>query len=260
MKPVQYLPDSHPFVFPNEGPVAVVCVHGFEATPYEVRPVGRALADRGFHVVGPAVAGHAIAPRREGIFAFRQATRGEWLSSVRSVVTDLRTRFDRVYLYGQSMGGIIVLNLAAEGLAEAVAVTGAALILPWPARFLAPFLKRLDVVVPVPWSEVPENPRYRAWPSKAIHELYLLSRETVESLSRVTCPVVACHSKRDSTITPKVVALMEQELSGPFEVNWFHKTGHTMTLHVEADAVVSRIVEFFLSLENGHRGDASRRS
>ena len=260
MKSDPYLPDSHPFVFPNEGPVAVVCVHGFEATPFEARPVGRALADRGLHVVGPAVAGHAIAPRRKGIAVFRQATRGEWLASVRSAVTDLRTRFDRVYLYGQSMGGAIALNLAAEGLADAVAVTGAALILPWPARFLSPLLKRLDVVVPVPWSEVPENPRYRAWPSKAVHELYELSRETVQGLSRVTCPVLVCHSTRDHTITPRVVTLMEQELSGPFEVSWFHKTGHTMTLHLEADAVVSRIVEFFLSLEKGHGGDASRRS
>ena len=41
---------------------AVLCLHGFSNTPYEMRPVAEALAARGYHVRAPAMAGHATRP------------------------------------------------------------------------------------------------------------------------------------------------------------------------------------------------------
>ena len=235
-----------PFLIVGEGDAAAVCIHGFGATPYEALPVGQALGKAGFHVVGPAVAGHAILPLEEGFRVFRDTDRFQWLDSVRTEVTALRERFRRVCLFGQSMGGLIALRLAQEGLADAVAVTGAALILPWPARWLAPLLKRVTFQVPDWNDEVPENPRYGIHASRPIHQLLELSRETVRNLDRVRCPVLACHSKRDSTITPRVVGLLEENLGGPLDVRWFHRSGHTMTLDVEAEEVSEAVVRFLV--------------
>ncbi len=233
-----------PFEIENSGDAAVVCIHGFGATPYEALPVGRALGEAGFHVVGPAVTGHAIVPMEEGFQVFKKTTRFQWLESVRSEVTSLRERFRRVYIYGQSMGGLIALRLAEEGLADAVAVTGVALIMPRPARWLAPLLKRVVFQLPDTNNEVPENPRYGIHASRPIYQLLELSRETARDLGKVRCPVLACHSRKDEAITPRVVRLMEENLQGPLEVEWFNRSGHTMTLDVEADAVIAAIVRF----------------
>jgi carboxylesterase len=238
-----------PFAFAGRGDAAVVCIHGFGATPYEALPVGRALAEAGFHVVGPAVAGHAIVPMEEGFRVFKKTTRFQWLDSVRSEVTALRERFPRVYIYGQSMGGLIALRLAEEGLADAVAVTGAALILPRAARWLDPLLKRLEFQLPDLNNEVPENPRYGIHASRPIHHLLELSRETACDLGKVRCPVLACHSRKDKAITPRVVGLMEKNITGPVEAEWFLRSGHTMTLDVEAEAVVASIVRFLSGQE-----------
>jgi len=238
-----------PFEFRAASDAAAVCVHGFGATPFEALPVGRALAEAGFHVAGPAVAGHAILPFERGFRVFKETTRFQWLQSVRGEVTALRERFARVYVFGQSMGGLIALRMAEEGLADAVAVTGAALILPRPARWLAPLLKRAAFQVPDLNNAVPENPRYGIHASRPIHELLELSRETARGLGEVRCPVLALHSRRDEAITPRAVRLMEERVRGPLEVRWFHRSGHVMTLDVEAGAVIEAIVRFFTRLE-----------
>jgi len=238
------------FEIAGAGGAAVVCVHGFGATPYEVLPVGRALAEAGFHAVGPAVAGHAILPLEEGFRVFKETTRFQWLASVRSVVEDLRGRFPRVYLYGQSMGGLVALALAAEGRADAVAVTGAALVLPRAARWLAPILKRVDLQIPDLNNRVPENPRYGIHASRPILQLYELSQETTRGLHKIRCPVLACHARKDEAITPRVVKIMERSVRGPLEVQWFLRSGHTMTLDVEAEQVIACIVRFFSRLES----------
>lgn len=239
-----------PFAFPGERDAAVVCVHGFGATPFEALPVGRALARAGFHVAGPAVAGHAILPFERGFRIFKETTRFQWLQSVRQEVTALRGRFPRVYVYGQSMGGLIALHLAEEGLADAVAVTGAALILPRAARWLAPLLRRATFQLPDLNNAVPENPRYGTHASRPIHELLELSRETARDLGKVRCPVLALHARRDEAITPRAVKLMETRVRGPLAVRWFERSGHTMTLDVEAEAVVEAIVAFFTRMED----------
>jgi len=244
------LDQAGPFVFENPGAgAAAVCIHGFGATPFEALPVGRALARAGLHVSGPAVAGHAILPLEKGFEVFKRTDRRQWLASVRREVLALRERFPRVYIYGQSMGGLIALRLAEEGWADAVAVTGAALILPRPARWLAPLLKRVGFQLPDLNNAVPENPRYGVHASRPIHELLELARETARDLGQVRCPVLACHSHRDEAITPRAVRLMEERIAGPLEVAWFSRSGHTMTLDVEADAVVASIVRFFARLE-----------
>jgi carboxylesterase len=246
----QNLDRAGPFVIENrDAAAAVVCVHGFGATPFEVLPVGTALAEAGFHVVGPAVAGHAIVPFEEGFQVFRKTTRFQWLESVRCEVEELRQRFPRVHVYGQSMGGLIALTLGAEGRADAVAVTGAALVLPRAARWLEPVLKRVDLQIPDLNSRVPENPRYGIHASRPILQLLELSRETVRDLGRIRCPVLACHARKDEAITPRVVKMMEKNIPGPLEVRWFLRSGHTMTLDVEGEAVVSSIVGFLTRLE-----------
>lgn len=238
---------------------AVVCVHGHGAMPYEVQPVAEALHAAGFRVEVPRVAGHGIAPARFGMRVFRGTTWSQWVESVRCPVRRLRLDHARVYLYGQSMGGAIALYLGSEQLADGIAVTGAALRLPWYLELLGPLFRVVDVVIrePAPKHPGPFNPRYEGLSSRSGYQLTRLAKAARKWLHRVHCPVLACHSHGDRAIPPKVPALIQARARGPVTVAWFDRSGHLLPLDVEADAVCQRIVAFFTRLEaTATSGDA----
>jgi carboxylesterase len=242
-KTEDFLPGAEPFFFGGRaGGPAAVCVHGFRASPHEMRPLGDALAACGFAVRGPAVAGHGLSPVERGLGLHRRITRDQWLASIRDEVLLLRESHPFVVGVGQSMGALLCIQLAAEGLLDALALTGAALVLPRFVRTTWRLLKHIDVVVPTGTrGEIPGNVIYPYYSSQAGYQLYRLSVEARRALPRVTCPLLACHSRRDQTITPGVIPILEREAGGPLEVIWFDHSEHTMPLGCEGPAVVATV-------------------
>ena len=55
------IPGSEPFYLPG-GSTGCLLLHGFSATPEEMRPLGEFLASKGYSVIGVRLAGHATHP------------------------------------------------------------------------------------------------------------------------------------------------------------------------------------------------------
>lgn len=91
-----------------EAEIAVLLLHGFTGSPWELRPVGEALAARGAHVVCPRLPGHGTTPE-----AMLWAGLGEWLGAATAALESLRGA-RRVALVGLSMGGLLAMVLAAR--------------------------------------------------------------------------------------------------------------------------------------------------
>jgi carboxylesterase len=49
--------DPSRFALPGAGRGAALCLHGLTGTPYQVRPIGEALAAAGIAAIGPALPG-----------------------------------------------------------------------------------------------------------------------------------------------------------------------------------------------------------
>ena len=64
--------DPSPFDLIGGGSAAVLCLHGLTGTPYEVRPLGEALARAGIRAVGPALPGHNETPDRLARVGYEQ--------------------------------------------------------------------------------------------------------------------------------------------------------------------------------------------
>jgi len=244
---LDYLEGGEPFTFEQpDAQAAVVCVHGFNATSYEVRPIGEALFKAGFHVEGPLVAGHGIAPREVGIVQFHHSTWEQWVESIRVVVKRLKESFPRVFVMGQSMGGAIAFYLATEGLPDAIATTGAALHLPRPAEWFYFLTRRMNTILNHNDTSIFHNVSYGVISSKAGAQIYLLAKETRARLNLIRCPVLAIYSQIDGTVQPrKIVKLIQEQMTAPLEIAWFNKSSHTMPLDVEGPAIAQKIVEFF---------------
>ncbi len=85
---------------------AVLLLHGFTGSPWEVRPLAEALAARGHHVLVPRLPGHGTVPE-----AMLWAGWRDWLEGAQSALSQLKT-FDEVSVGGLSMGALLALILA----------------------------------------------------------------------------------------------------------------------------------------------------
>jgi carboxylesterase len=196
--------DPSPFDLGPPGGSAALCLHGLTGTPYEVRPLAEALAQRGIRAVGPALPGHNETPQ-----ALAQRTHGDWLESARGHLAALRARHDRVFAVGLSMGGLVSLSMAAEGEVDALVVVGVPLRLRQPLAALLPLLQR---VAPFPpkrgGSDIREDaarrrhPSYDVMPLAAVRELQRLQRRVRRSLGSVRVPALVAHGAHDRTARP----------------------------------------------------------
>jgi len=115
--------DPEPFLLLSSEPnrTGVVLVHGFLASPDEVREFGEVLHAEGYNVIGVRLKGHGTSP-----WDLRDRRWQDWQESVRKGY-DIMSQFsDQVSLLGFSTGGVLCLALAAEnpdGLCGVIAIS-----------------------------------------------------------------------------------------------------------------------------------------
>ncbi len=196
--------DSAPFDLPGEGRAAALCLHGLTGTPYEVRPLGVALAARGVRALGPALPGHNETPDRLARIGWR-----EWLDAARAEAGELRKRHACVFLVGMSMGGLLSLALAAEARVEGLVVVGTPLHLPFGlvpllplVRHLRPFAhKRVGSDIRDARARA-RHPSYPVMPLASLQQLGRLQRRVRALLPRVEAPLLVAHGALDGTAKP----------------------------------------------------------
>jgi esterase/lipase len=200
--------------------LGVILIHGFLASPAEMRPFGERLAAFGYPVMGVRLAGHGTSP-----WDLHQQGWRDWLESLKQGYDVLSAFAERLCLVGFSAGGTLSLRFAAEPperLAGVVAVSA-------PMRFmnrnmrLVPLLyganrfarrvSPVEGVVPFHPND-PENPHinYRSIPVRGLYELRRLVIEGRESLPAVHCDVAVIQGDGDPVVDPTSAEIIYQEL------------------------------------------------
>ena len=102
------VPGSEPFYLPGSS-IGCLLMHGFSATPEEMRPLGDFLASKGYSLIGVRLAGHANYPRD-----LKRTRWTDWLDDVENSLALLSKICSHRVLIGQSMSGMIALTAAAQ--------------------------------------------------------------------------------------------------------------------------------------------------
>jgi esterase/lipase/1-acyl-sn-glycerol-3-phosphate acyltransferase len=213
--------DAEPFFFrpPDPRPLGVLLVHGFMASPAEVRAFGAALSQRGHQVLGVRLKGHGTSP-----WDLRSRNWQDWVASVRRGYETLAPLVERVCVVGFSTGASLCLQLAAEhppGLAGAV-------VLGTPMRFrnrnmaLIPLVHGTNRLVRVVREQgvlafrpnPTEHPHinYMHMPIRALYELGRLVENLKKRLPEVRCPVLVLQGDRDPVVDPDSALLLHRAL------------------------------------------------
>jgi len=236
----------------GDGRVGALCLHGLTGTPYEVRPVARALAARGIRARGPALPGHDTSPEE-----LRRVKHGEWLSAARSEVAKLRAEHETVFLVGVSMGGAVSLTLASEGLVDGLAVIGTPLRLrPAGLVLLVPLAKHFHRYLPKrEGSDIQDpvararHPGYRKMPLASIHELMRLQAHLRGRLHRITVPILVAHGVHDRTARPRDAHRIAGEVSSDARrLRFLERSGHVVPVDHDGASLSAEIADFFRAL------------
>lgn len=237
-------------------------MHGFTATPEEVRSLGDALAAAGFPCRAVRLPGHATTPAD-----LATVTRADWLAAVEAAVQDMQTRVPAVALAGMSLGALLALAVAAAGTppVRALVLLGTPLLLAderaawlrwvsWVPRALHParlVRKRRGRDIRDAAARA-RSVAYEASPLTAIVELVRLRATVARLLPRVTCPTLVLHGRHDRTAPVANVDALRHGLgSRPLEVEVFEASGHVLTEDGERDAVAGRVVAFLSRVDVG---------
>ena len=181
--------------------IGVLLSHGFTGSPASIRPWGEHLAEQGYGVAVPCLPGHAT--RWQDL---NQRTWADWYGEVARAFDALRADHDAVVVGGLSMGGALVLRLAADRAEE---VAGVMVVNPAVATRrldvkLLPVLKHLVGSFPAIGNDIKkpgqDEVAYPRTPLKAVHSMMRAWPGLVADLPRVTAPLLYFRSDVDNVV------------------------------------------------------------
>lgn len=200
--------------------LGVVVVHGFLASPAELRALGEKLWAQGHAVIGVRLKGHGTSP-----WDLRERRWTDWMASVRRGYRIMAGLVPRVAIVGFSSGGALGLRLAAEHPEKLAGVVSACA----PLRFrnrnlilvplvhganeLTRWLSSYEGVMPFRTNDS-EHPaiNYRNIPIRGLYELRRMVDDVEAHLPEVRCPVTVIQSTGDHVVDPKSAQIIFDKL------------------------------------------------
>jgi len=250
------LPPCEPFRF-DGGPVGVLLQHGFSGCPASMRPMGRWLSERGFSVVGPRWPGHGTTWDELG-----EHTWVEWERATGDALAELASRCTCVVAVGLSVGGGMVLHLAATRPELAQGVVAINAMVRRPELVLAPLLSRFVGSVKAVGNDIKKPGQDEVCaeriPMKAVAELGRFLRVVDADLPRVTAPILVFSADDDHTVKPaNSRRIAERCGSERKDLIRLTNSYHVATLDHDAPAIFERVASFADELASARTADSA---
>jgi len=251
--PTAIMPGAEPFELPGKDKAALL-LHGLTGTPSEMRYLGDHLNRAGYHVRAPLLPGHGTDIRN-----LNRTTWRDWFGRAEIDFLALSAHFEKVFIAGLSMGGLLCLSMMASKFGRIAA--GAALATPmvfadWKARYLLPVadvtgLKYLipDLPKGIPDVSVPGGRTHVCYDRDSVAaaaSLVRFMRRVRRELPRVEDPLLVMQSAIDTVVDPRSVDIIYGGVSSAVkEKVLLERSYHTITVDVEKETVAQTVLEFF---------------
>lgn len=251
------MPGAEPYFQPG-GNVGCLCLHGFTASPSEVLWFAKHLAEQGYTVYAPRLAGHGTLPQD-----LARTRWTDWYASALDGYHLLRQQCEAVFVCGMSMGGLLALLLSADVAVNGVVVMAAPVVLKGGVqnRALVRLLKYLR-----PYTDQPDTSglpvrvqaeqtrrgeaavgrvRYDLWSTAAYEQLLRLQATVIARLPEVSAPLLLLYSEKDAIISLESQAMIQQRArSQSVETHTFKASGHILTQDTEMATVFTLAADF----------------
>jgi len=259
--------DTGPFYL-QAGATGCLLLHGFTATPYDMRFLADGMHASELSVCAVCLPGHATTPEDMAEHSWRQ-----WYEGACEGLAQLRQSASRVVVVGQSMGALLALKLAAEHPEEVAGVVLLSTALVASARwmywvtpiipYLLPWLPAAARFVVKGESDIADlearatSPTYRRVAVRSIYELFQLQADVRPLLSRIHQPALIVHSRQDHACSLENVSILEKELRGAIHSVILDDSYHVISVDVDKERVAQEILSFVRRIAADEAADAS---
>ena len=180
----------------------MLLIHGFTGCVAHMRPLGDALADRGYTVMGINLPGHATTEADMAASNWQL-----WIDAALAAALTLRKRCKTLTVAGLSMGGLLALILAEDGVADRCVTLSTPMAT---QKKAIRFARLIAVVMPrVSWAPTEERHKmlderfdfgYSGFPTRKAQDLNRLIAMARKHLRQVRCPLLAVQSTGDRVV------------------------------------------------------------
>jgi len=239
-----------PFYFAGDNGRAVLLIHGWTCTPYEVRRLGKYLNADGYTVCGPMLRGHGTVPKD-----LENIKWNEWLEDIEKEYLNLKKNHDKVYIGGTSIGANIAMILAKKyrdisGLIlmapiykfrmEKLAVVIAKIVLKFQRYRKKTYLPTFGGS-----KTITRLVSYQTYPMKSIFEAFELVNDSRKNLLEVLTPCLIIQSTHDHMVTKDNIDRLFDAIGSQIKKKkHLHRAYHTFISDVKNEHVFQDILKF----------------
>lgn len=248
MTALSVLTGAEPFSADN-GPVGVLVSHGFTGSPQSMRFLAEQLAEGGLTIRLPRLRGHGTTPEEMG-----SSSAEHWIRDLEAAFEELRSRCEKVFVTGLSMGGTLTLYIAGAyaGQVAGIIPINAAITLNSPDLAGLAFHPAAPPAVPGVGSDIKKpgvtELAYPVVPVPAVRQLYALMAVTRELLPRISCPALVITSREDHVVPPMNGPLIVELLgSTDKRLLWLEESYHVATLDNDKERIAEETLAFIRS-------------
>jgi len=234
---------------PPEASTAVLLLHGFTGSPWEVRPLAESLAARGFFVRTPRLPGHGTTPEDMLWVTWR-----DWLAAAEASFDSL-SRWNRVCVAGLSMGGLLGLLLAERHPKRVSRLVLMAPVMRVRQRLgrvlgaLGPGMIRGATWLSKKGTDIEDaearaqSPVLERYPLARLFDLFELQRLAARAAPRITTPTLIAAAVNDHVVDFSSIEALHQEVDGS-QLLVFQRGFHILPQDVERARLASEVAEF----------------
>jgi carboxylesterase len=242
------------FYFKGNNRKAILLLHGWSATPYEVRRLGKYLNEAGYTVYGPLLSGHGTSPSDLENVKYK-----DWIRDTNNFIKKLTGGYEKVFIGGTSMGATLALCAAKENKDIAGLIL---LATPYKVRyenigelflrFLKIFKKYKKKFYPPTFGSRRTITRlisYQEYPIDNVLELSKLIKESRENLSQITQPCLIMQSSTDHIVTRKSMNNIYRQIGSNIKKKKYIKRSyHTFISDIKNEHIFEDILKFVESI------------
>ena len=250
-EPLMILPQK-----PNR--LGIVLVHGFLASPAEVRLFAEKLGHLGFAVIAPRLKGHGTSP-----WDLRERSWQEWFASLQRACHIMQQHCEDYCLIGFSTGGALCLLQAAQQPDRLAAVVSISTPLKFVnknmifvplvhhANRLTRWFSSYEGIMPFRNNDT-EHPdiNYRAMPLRSLFELRLMVGQLNKRLADIHCPALLIQGDQDPVVVPESANLVFNRISSRDKRVEFVESRRHGILYENIDNTQGIIIQYLKLIES----------
>lgn len=228
---------AEPIFIDKKSKIGVLMLHGFTSTPHQFKELSKHLADKGFTVYVPLIAGHGTSPKD-----LIKTTPKDWVKSVMDAYLRLKKITQKIIVIGNSFGGNLAFWLAKKIDNEPIGIIslGAPVFLRFHRLIMLryylygrfkKYYHKPPQIYKTDYTDMMDEITYPVIPIKSLKEfLDFIKEETVPNLKKIKVPTLVVHSNFDPVIHPKSATYIYENLGSSFKkIYWFSSNHHVIT-------------------------------